>query len=212
MSHAHYEQLREKIDEYNRADKNDFVLCHKLERQKTWLEWDIQNINRRGIDEYNLFILEVALKKDTRLKKEKIRQLRQRFSMEKDKEKRQKLRGEIYKLGLTLNAAPVTKEAKEFIRNNFIVRPYKAIDQQREFSTASPALQSFAMLNYFLVSPRYRASIHGKLPDDYSEKYNQADEARKRNEQQRMEQEYLLYQQTRSNNGIRLSRKNYQHY
>ncbi len=212
LSHAHYEQLREKIDEYNRADKNDFVLCHKLERQKTWLEWDIQNINRRGIDEYNLFILEVALKKDTRLKKEKIRQLRQRFSMEKDKEKRQKLRGEIYKLGLTLNAAPVTKEAKEFIRNNFIVRPYKAIDQQREFSTASPALQSFAMLNYFLVSPRYRASIHGKLPDDYSEKYNQADEARKRNEQQRMEQEYLLYQQTRGNNGIRLSRKNYQHY
>ncbi len=55
------------------------------------------------------------------------------------------------------------------------------------------------MLNYFLVSPRYRVSIHGKLPDDYSEKYNQADEARKRNEQQRMEQEYLLYQQTRGN-------------
>ena len=212
LSHIHYEELREKIDEYNRTDKSDVERRHRLERERTWLEWDIQNINRRGIDEYNLFILDVALKKDTRLKKEKIRRLRQQFALAQDEAEREKLQKEIYKQGQTLNAAPVTKEAQEFIRNNFIVRPYKAIDQQREFTAAPPELQSFAMLNYFLVSPRYRASIHGKLPDDYSEKYNQADEARKRNEQQRMEQEYLLYQQTRGNKGIRLSRKNYQHY
>jgi len=195
LSHAHYEKLREKIDEYNRADKNDLDLCRRLEHEKTWMEWGIQNINRKGIDEYNLFILDVALKKDTRLKKEKIRQLRQRFAECKDEAERQKLQKEIYMAGQSLNAAPVTPEAQTFIQNNFIVRPYKAIDRQHEFSAARPELQSFAMLNYFLVSPRYRATISGRMPDDYNEKYNQAVRERERIEAVQLEKECRLYRQ-----------------
>lgn len=197
LSHSLYEKLREKIDEFNRADKNDIELCNRLEREKIWLEWDIQNINRKGIDDYNLFVLDIALKKDTRLKKEKVRRLRQQYNEISDKKERLKLQREIYRTNQSLNAAPVTEEAQAFIKNNIIVRPFKAIDQQREFVAARPELQSFAMLNYFLVSPRYRGTIPGKLPDDYNDKYNQASEACLRDEQETLEKECQIYEQSR---------------
>lgn len=63
------------------------------------------------------------------------------------------------------------------------------------------------MLNYFLVSPRYRATIPGRLSDDYNDKYNQADSARRRNEQDVFEQECRLYEQTRGKSGILFNRK-----
>ena len=209
LSHPLYEKLREKIDEFTRSDQSDFDARNRLEREKTWLEWEIRKINRKGIDDYNLFILDKALKKDTRLKKEKIRRLRLEYAQTSDAEERRRLQKEIYQTGQSLNAAPVTPEAENFIRNNFIVRPYKAIDQQREFTDAPPELQSFAMLNYFLVSPRYRATIPGRLSDEYNDKYNQADSARRRNEQDVFEQECRLYEQTRGKSGILFNRKNY---
>ena len=64
LSHPLYEKLREKIDEFNRTDQSDFDARNRLEREKTWLEWEIRKINRKGIDDYNLFILDKALKKE----------------------------------------------------------------------------------------------------------------------------------------------------
>lgn len=209
LSHSLYEKLREKIDEQNRADKNDIELCNRLEREKIWMEWDIQNINRKGIDDYNLFVLDIALKKDTRLKKDQIRRLRKEYDVCTDKKERLKLRREIYRVNQSVNAAPVRDEAQTFIKNNLIVRPFKAIDQQREFVSARPELQSFAMLNYFLVSPRYHGTIPGKLSDGYRDKYYQAQTARIRNEQETLQKEYLIYQQSRGNRGIVVSQKNY---
>ena len=94
LSHPLYEKLREKIDEFNRTDQSDFDARNRLEREKTWLEWEIRKINRKGIDDYNLFILDKALKKDTRLKKEKIRRLRLEYAQTSDAEERRRLRSE----------------------------------------------------------------------------------------------------------------------
>ncbi len=195
LSHPYYERLRKKLDEYSNEPQENIERRQKLRREITWLEWDIQSINRKGIDDYNAFILATAQKKDIRIKKEKIRQLRQQYADIKDERIRASLQKEIYQESQALNAAPVSKEAEKFIENNFMVRPYKAIDKQREFEDYSPAVQNFAMLNYFLVSERYRGSISGRLPENYNDKYQQAYFARKQAEQKQFEQECCQYEQ-----------------
>lgn len=209
LSHKLYEQLRQKLDEYANTSKNNHTRREQLHKEIIWLERDIQNINRQGIDDYNAFILETALKKDTRLKKEKLRSLRQKFSESQNDKEREVLQKEIYHLSQSLNANPVSQEAEEFIKNNFMVRPYKAIDKQNEFSGLSPKLQSFAMLNYFLVSQRYRGSISKTWTPDYEEAYTQAQAERDENEQKQMNKEYLQYKQSRKSKKPILSRKNY---
>ena len=210
LSHELYEKLRAKLDEYANTPKENEAQREKLHQEIIWLERSIQAINRQGIDDYNAFILATALKKDTRIKKEKIRALRQKFSESKDEQARHQLQTEIYHQSQSFHAAPVSPEAEEFIKNNFMVRPYKAIDQQHEFSGLSPELQSFAMLNYFLVSQRYRGSISGTLPPDYERAYNQAQSERDQAKQKQLDKEYRQYQRTRrKSKQIKLSQKDY---
>lgn len=209
LSHKLYEQLRQKLDEYANTPKSNHTQREQLHKEIIWLERDIQAINRQGIDDYNAFILETALKKDTRIKKEQIRALRQQFSESKDGKERDHLQKEIYRQSQSLNASPVSPEAEEFIKNNFMVRPYKAINKQNEFANLSPELQSFAMQNYFLVSQRYRGSISGTLPPEYDEAYTQALAERDKREQEQMDKECLQYEKTRTSKKLILSRKNY---
>ena len=209
LSHKLYEQLRQKLDEYANTPKSNHTQREQLHKEIIWLERDIQAINRQGIDDYNAFILETALKKDTRIKKEQIRALRQQFSESKDGKERDHLQKEIYRQSQSLNASPVSAEAEEFIKNNFMVRPYKAINKQNEFANLSPELQSFAMQNYFLVSQRYRGSISGTLPPEYDEAYTQALAERDKREQEQMDKECLQYEKTRTSKKLILSRKNY---
>lgn len=194
-SHFYYEKLRQKIDKYGALPMNSEQKKH-LKKEIIWLERDIQKINRKGIDDYNQFILDVALKKDTRIKKEKIRNLRQAYAESKDEEERQRLQREIYKQSQSINSAPVTQEAEAFIKNNFMVRPYKALNMQDEFSNFPPKLQSFAMLNYFLVSQRYRGSITGNILENYQEQYELAQAERRQQEQNIMDMEFQCYKET----------------
>lgn len=209
LSHPHYEQLRKKMFERNNTDPNDLMRLHQLEREITWLEWTIQKINRQGFKDYNAFVMEIALKKDTRLKKEKVNNLRQQLPLVDDKAKRLQLQKEIYQTGHSIKGRPVTPEAQDFIKRNFMVRPFKAINKQCEFENASPDVQKFALLNYFLVSPRYNGSIPGKLSDDYWPEYQKADQIRRRDDNAQLEKECLLYQQNRGKNRLVLSKKNY---
>lgn len=209
ISHPYYEQLRQKLFERNNSDPQDIMKQRQLERQIIWLERTIQQINRQGFNDYNTFIMSVALKKDTRLKKEKLNKLRQQLSRTENKAERLKLQKEIYQTGQSINAQPVMPEAQEFIKRNFMVRPFKAIDKQGEFENAPKEVQNFALLNYFLVSPRYNGAISGRLSADYRLKYEQADQARRQAEKETFQQECRLYRQNRGKNGIVMSRKNY---